>query len=118
MKDILILRKGKTSCRTLYNQYRGMGDTKDVEAALEAYKDKVIYINKITFGSTELSEIIKELGTENEELTVDFVGVCTGICIISNAIISKAFAPGADIRVIESACACVTPDSHKMQLKQ
>mgnify|MGYP001144937699 FL=1 len=80
---------------------------KDVEAALEAYKDK------ITFGSTELSEIIKELGTENEELTVDFVGVCTGICIISNAIISKAFAPGADIRVIESACACVTPDSHK-----
>lgn len=89
-----------------------------MEAALEAYKDKVIYINKITFGSTELSEIIKELGTENEELTVDFVGVCTGICIISNAIISKAFAPGADIRVIESACACVTPDSHKMQLKQ
>lgn len=86
---------------------------KDVKAALEAYKDKVTYINKITFGSTELSEIIKELGTENEELTVDFVGVCTGICIISNAIISKAFAPGADIRVIESACACVTPDSHK-----
>ena len=29
------------------------------------------------------------------------------------SIISKAFAPGADIRVIESACACVTPDSHK-----
>lgn len=50
-----------------------MGDTKDVEAALEANKDKVTYINKITFGSTELSEIIKELGTENEELTVDLL---------------------------------------------
>ena len=53
---------------------KGWEIQKDVEAALEANKEKVTYINKITFGSTELSEIIKKLGDENEERQIILKG--------------------------------------------
>ena len=48
---------------------------------------------------------------ENVEVTL--VGVCTGICVISNAMLIKAALPETKINVIEKACACVTLDSHK-----
>lgn len=79
------------------------------------HKENITYIDKPTFGSTKLQEMIKELADqyETEGLTLDFVGVCTGICVISNAIPAKMYAPEATIRVIPRACACVTPESHK-----
>ena len=52
-----------------------------------------------------------------EDVIIDFCGVCTGICVISNAIPAKMFAPEAIIRVIEKACACVTPDSHNTAIE-
>lgn len=86
---------------------------KDVQDALNTIEEnKITYLNKITFGSIELSNIIKKLASDNNAIIIDFVGVCTGICVISNAMIVKASAPEADIRIIENACACVTPDSH------
>lgn len=72
-------------------------------------------VDKPTFGSTELGAL---LGAEynTEEIEIDFVGVCTGICVISNSMIAKANCPNAVIRVFSKACACVTPDTHQTAL--
>lgn len=84
----------------------------------EALKGRdAVYVHKPSFGSVALGEYIHELSLENEALTIDFCGVCTGICVLSNAIIAKAQAPEADVRVIEKACACVTPDSHRTAIE-
>ena len=48
-----------------------------------------------------------------EKVEVTLVGVCTGICVISNAMLIKATLPETKINVIEKACACVTLASHK-----
>lgn len=68
---------------------------------------------KNTFGSTKLGEIIAAEGFEE----VHFVGVCTGICVISNAIIAKSFNPNARIVIHKDFCACVTSESHERALK-
>ena len=54
---------------------------------------------------------------KTEGLVIDFVGVCTGICVISNVMLAKAFCTNADIRVIANACACVSPKSHNTALE-
>ena len=85
----------------------------DVMAAVEANYDKadITTVTKGSFGSIELGNMIKQYcGSEDAE--VDFVGVCTGICVISNVMILKAYMPEAKICVIERACACVTKESH------
>ena len=78
-----------------------------IEAALPAGST---VINKPTFGSVELA---KALDGFDE---VDLVGVCTGICVLSNALVIKAFHPEIKINVIERATACVTPESRKTAL--
>ena len=72
-------------------------------------------IDKPGFGSENLADGIRQLRNEypgDQELMVDFVGVCTDICVISNVFLAKAAAPNAEIRVIERACAGVTRESH------
>ena len=81
--------------------------------------DKVTCFEKITFGSTGLAEYFaKNVAVEEygKNVQIDFVGVCTGICVISNVMLTKAVCPEATIRVIAKGCACVTPDSHKTAL--
>jgi len=81
--------------------------------------DKVTYFEKITFGSTGLAEYFaKNVAVDNygKDVQIDFVGVCTGICVISNVMLTKAVCPEATIRVLAKGCACVTPDSHKTAL--
>ncbi len=63
-------------------------------------------IEKKTFGSTRLPTLLKPY----EE--VEFVGLCTDICVISNALLLKAFYPEQKISVDASCCAGVTPESH------
>ena len=46
-------------------------------------------------------------------MEVDFTGFCTGICVLSNVVMAKAFVPEARVCVIEKACACVTPKTHQ-----
>ena len=70
-------------------------------------------LKKVTFGSDSLGKIIKEEAYDE----VHFVGVCTGICVISNAVIVKAFNPEARIVIHKDLCACVTPESHVIALK-
>ncbi len=82
----------------------------DVAAALD---DKpYTTVEKLTFGSTALPELI-EKAAGNEEFTVELIGLCTDICVVSNALILKAFFPEKEIGVIESCCAGVTPELHK-----
>ena len=63
---------------------------------------------KPTFGSIELAEWIKENGYTEVEL----IGVCTDICVISNAMTIKAVNPEVVISVDAKCCAGVTPESH------
>lgn len=67
---------------------------------------------KPTFGSTELA---RALAKENPD-EVEFIGVCTGICVLSNATLLKAFAPEIPIKVNAKYCACVTPATHETAL--
>lgn len=69
-------------------------------------------IDKPTFGSTVLAEKIKSGGYES----VEFVGLCTDICVISNALLAKAFSPETKIFVRADCCAGVTPQSHEAAL--
>lgn len=84
---------------------------KDIIDALYDKKVETYSINKSTFGSLELAEVLQENYSDYDE--IDFCGVCTGICVISNVAISKAALPEVKICVIENACACVTPDTHR-----
>lgn len=83
---------------------------KDVAAALEG-KDYVV-VEKPTFGSEELAQMIKE--EEPDEITL--IGLCTDICVISNALLLRAALKDTEIRVIASACAGVTPEKHDSAL--
>ena len=74
-------------------------------------------IDNPTFGSSELFELLKR---ENEREKIDeitFIGLCTDICVISNAIGTKAFLPEVKIIVDSSCCAGVTPQSHQTALE-
>lgn len=69
--------------------------------------------DKPTFGSLSLAEFIRD----GEFGRVEFVGVCTDICVISNAVLAKAFCPETEIAVDASCCAGVTPESHERAIK-
>lgn len=66
------------------------------------------YIDKPTFGWVHWSDYNFE--------DIEIIGVCTDICVISNAMILKAFFPEVNITVDASCCAGVTPESHKAAL--
>lgn len=72
------------------------------------------HYNKPTFGSIELA---KELRRNYADAEIYFVGTCTGICVLSNAIMAKAFVPEAEINVIKDLCACVSEETNETALK-
>lgn len=74
-------------------------------------------INKPTFGSTDLMKELKSIEEEYGEIELEFVGLCTGICVLSNAILARATFPNTEIVVDSSCCACVSPESHKTALE-
>lgn len=92
----------------------------------EAYKTEDIddvelwSVRKYSFGSYEVPT---EIGTyvgiaydHKEDVEIEFIGLCTGICVLSNAILTKAKFPETTISVDASCCACVTPQSHDTAL--
>ncbi len=72
--------------------------------------------NKPTFGSEELVQEIVGVA-EKEELKITLVGLCTDICVISNALMLHAALPETDLRVAASCCAGVTPEKHEAALE-
>ena len=67
---------------------------------------------KGTFGSTALASDIKALYEEGKIESVTFIGLCTDICVISNALALKAFCPELPICLDEKCCAGVTKEKH------
>lgn len=87
-------------------------EIRDELKALQNDDTKVF--DKLTFGSVELAACLKNVdGLES----VTLIGLCTDICVISNAMVIKANLPEVAINVIESCCAGVTPQSHKNALE-
>ena len=74
-------------------------------------------IDKETFGSTDLAGELVALNEDEEIGSITLVGLCTDICVISNALLIKASLPEAPICVDATCCAGVTPESHENALK-
>lgn len=70
-------------------------------------------MEKGTFGSTMLAHYT----AKNQFDEVELIGLCTDICVISNAMLIKAAYPEIPVSVCESCCAGVTPESHKNALE-
>jgi nicotinamidase-related amidase len=76
-----------------------------------------IIVNKPTFGSFDLVNSIRGIETLDEDFEFELCGVCTGICVISNAMLLKAAFTESLITVDSNCCACVTPETHKNALE-
>ena len=84
-----------------------------VQKALSSKEYSKIY--KPTFGSTTLVEKLNGCDQFNTEVT--FIGLCTDICVVSNAMLLKANYPEMNIIIDANCCAGVTPDKHKAALE-
>lgn len=76
------------------------------------YAEGAPVIEKGTFGSMALVDFVSSGGYDE----ITFCGVCTDICVVSNALLVKAALPEADVRVIARACAGVDPERHNAAL--
>lgn len=79
-------------------------------------KDSPVF-EKVTFGSTDLARYLVEENQKNEIESVELVGLCTDICVISNALLIKACMPELPLYVDASCCAGVTPAKHDAALE-
>ena len=90
----------------------------DVAAAL--IKRNAMPFPKPTFGCIDLVEYIRDyslnFGPDNDFESIELVGLCTDICVVSNALLLKAFFPELSISVDASCCAGVTPETHQAAL--
>lgn len=90
-------------------------NTKGWEISQELNIDNSLIINKPTFGSLEL---VNKLKSDYEEFKeIELVGLCTDICVISNALLLKAAFLNTIIKVDGACCAGVTIESHKNALE-
>ena len=99
-------------------------DTRDKYFNFDSYFPYVAdhIVCKPTFGSMDLQNLLFVIddmtGTQSGEIAeITLCGLCTGICVLSNAILCKATLPEVPVKVIEDCCACVTPDSHKTAIE-
>lgn len=74
-------------------------------------------VMKPTFGSVELGEYLVDKSHDAGIEEIVLVGLCTDICVISNALLIKAFLPEVKVTVDAACCAGVTPESHKNALR-
>ena len=88
----------------------------ELDSAVQSVVDKkqATVFEKPTFGSTALAEYVKD--NYGDDVSIELVGLCTDICVVSNALLLKATLPEAVISVDSSCCAGVTPESHDAAL--
>ena len=72
-------------------------------------------IDKPTFGSEVLARKLQKMA-EQEEISIEIAGLCTDICVVSNALLIKAKLPETPLRVDPACCAGVTRESHEAAL--
>ena len=86
------------------------------DAVAEALSDRAYtVVEKPTFGAVTLPEVVEQLAGD-EPFTVELIGLCTDICVVSNAMLLKAAFPEADMTVDAACCAGVSPESHQAAL--
>ena len=86
-----------------------------VEEALKEKEDLTI-LNKPTFGSEDVVKTLKEYDKENPIGSITLIGLCTDICVVTNALLIKTAFPEIPVSVIGNCCAGVTPESHEAAL--
>lgn len=71
---------------------------------------------KTTFASLDLAMWLAEENVAEPIESIELIGLCTDICVVSNALLIKGWIPEVPLKVDASLCAGVTPDSHKAAL--
>ena len=85
---------------------------------LQPYVKKALAVfEKETFGSRKLANFLKELHKEKEIESIELIGLCTDICVVSNALLIKAFLPEVPSLADSNCCAGVTPEKHESALE-
>lgn len=97
----------------LHSQYGGLAAGS--ERGGSAFWEKYTVVEKPTFGSTRLPALIAE-AAHGEEFSLELIGLCTDICVVSNALLLKAHFPEVPMSVDASCCAGVSPQTHKAAL--
>ena len=83
-----------------------------VRTALD--KKRCETLEKVTFGSVYLPKLVAE---KYQPCEIELIGLCTDICVISNALLLRAFFPNTEISVKADCCAGVTPEKHEAALE-
>ncbi len=78
--------------------------------------DGAVVIDKPVFGSMELAELLVKMDADEKIESVELVGLCTDICVISNAMILRSALPEAEITVNSALCRGVSEQSHEAAL--
>lgn len=88
-----------------------------LDAAVAAALSKKAYtpVEKPTFGAVQLPDLLRN-AAGGDDFSVTLIGLCTDICVVSNALLLKAAFPEADIAVDAACCAGVTPQLHEAAL--
>ena len=87
---------------------------RDVAAALE--QKGYTAVEKTTFGSVALPSLLAQ-AAEGEPFDIEMIGLCTDICVVSNALLLKAIYQETPIAVDAACCAGVTPEKHEAALE-
>ena len=85
----------------------------EIAAALE--QKQCTRVEKVTFGSVMLPRLLYQ-AAQGQPFTLELVGLCTDICVVSNALMLKANFPEMEISVDSACCAGVTPATHQAAL--
>lgn len=85
---------------------------------LQAIRDErnSFVFEKTTFASLDLAMWLAEENVAEPIESIELIGLCTDICVVSNALLIKGWIPEVPLKVDASLCAGVTPDSHKAAL--
>lgn len=86
-----------------------------LNAVMQKGRDYTVF-KKGTFGSLSLAEYLKQLSETEAIESIELAGVCTDICVVSNALLIKAMLPEVPVSVDAGCCAGVTPEAHEAAL--
>ena len=80
------------------------------------FEEALWVVNKPTFGSIDLMEELKLIEKQYGKIELEFVGLVSNICVLSNAILAKAYFPESEIKVDSSCCAGTSIEAHEQAM--
>lgn len=89
----------------------------EICTALSPYAEQAVIIDKPSFGSTDLVTRLQLLHDKEAISEITLVGLCTDICVVTNALLIKTALPEVPVLVIASACAGVSVAKHEAALE-